>query len=297
MDSGEKEFSIAELDLFRALFAKFYLSFFDRRLELYARYNQDESRAVRLLDNKGEILREIDNPRINKSHTTDLSAMVDLTDDRQDPHHGIRGYLDASHALPDSNLDPEYYTLTWDVTGYVPVNDKSTVALNYFHSDALMVNEGETNRDAIAQERYGCSGDGCPIEVLEQVENIYMHNTHGNARSLGGEKALRSYPGSRFQGAHSRLLGAELRWNFKAERRPVDLYFIKDIRTGIQLALFHETGSVADSTSEIWKDTRSSTGAGVRFIMGSGFVYRFDYATGSEGEELTVFVSYPWEDL
>jgi len=209
----------------------------------------------------------------------------------------VRGYLDISHAVPDTEMDPEFYTLTWNVTGYVPINHKSTIALNYQHSDALMIHEGSKDRNAIATNKgFDCSL-GCSQEALDVIENTYLYNTHGNARSLGGENAMRSYPGSRFTGAHSRLLGAELRWNFKAERKPIDLYFIRDIRTGVQVALFHETGTVADNTADIWKDTRSSSGIGVRFIMGSGFVYRFDYATGDEGQEMTIFVSYPWEDL
>lgn len=297
MDSEKDDFSIAELDHYSGLNLKFYLSFFDRRLELYTRHSQDESRTVRLLDSKGDVIQEIADPSIDKSHRTDFSALVDLTDDRQDPHQGLRGYMDLRHHIPDSDMDPEFYTLTWNATGYFPINDKSTVALNYQHSDALMVAEGESERSVIGLERYGCSGSDCPVEIEEQIETSYLYNTHGNARALGGENALRSYPGSRFTGAHSRLVGAELRWNFKAERKPIDLYFIRDIRTGVQVALFHETGTVADSTADVWKETRSSSGVGVRFIMGSGFVYRFDYATGDEGEELTIFVSYPWEDL
>lgn len=298
MRSDKDDFSIAELDHYRGLNFKFYLSFFDRRLELYARHSQNESRMVRLLDSKGDIVQEIADPSLDKSHHTDLSALVDLTDDRQDPHKGFRASMDLSHNIPDSDMGPEFYTLTWNATGYVPINDKSTVALNYQHSDALMVTEGETDRNSIGEQQgYQCSFNDCPTAVQEQIETSYLYNTHGNARDLGGENALRSYPGGRFVGAHSRLVGAELRWNFKADRKPIDLYFIRDIRTGVQVALFHEVGTVADSTHDIWNDTRSSSGIGVRFIMGSGFVYRFDYATGDEGEELTIFVSYPWEDL
>ncbi len=297
MESGKNDYSIAELDHYQGLSLKFYLSFFERRLEIYTRYNQSESRTVRLLDYNGDIRQEIADPSMNRSHHTDVSAVVDLTDDRQDPHHGVRGYMDVSHHTPDGDTDPEFYTLTWNVTGYLPINHKSTIALNYQHSDALMVSKGETDKDAISQSSYRETFADLSQEARLQVENSYLYNTHGNARSLGGENALRSYPGDRFTGAHSRLIGAELRWNFKAERKPIDLYFIRDIRTGVQVALFHEIGTVADNASDIWKDTRSSSGVGVRFIMGSGFVYRFDYATGDEGEEMTIFVSYPWEDL
>jgi len=38
----------------------------------------------------------------------------------------------------------------------------------------------------------------------------------------------------------------------------------------------------------------TSAGAGTRVVTSSGFVYRFDVATGQEGPEVILFVDYPW---
>ncbi|MGB0708817.1 MAG: hypothetical protein ACPGTI_16615, partial [bacterium] len=65
-------------------------------------------------------------------------------------------------------------------------------------------------------------------------------------------------------------------------------------RTGFQLAFFYETGTVAEQREDLWTKSRNSTGLGARLVTGSGFIYRFDVATGSEGAETTLFVDYPW---
>ncbi|MCZ6749217.1 MAG: hypothetical protein O7D96_07980, partial [SAR324 cluster bacterium] len=104
----------------------------------------------------------------------------------------------------------------------------------------------------------------------------------------------RSYPQDRFQGAHTAFYGAEFRWNLTDELTPFDYLFWKDVRTGIQLAFFGETGTVAESRGKLWDESRESYGMGLRLITGSGSVYRADYATGDEGGELTVFFFYPW---
>ena len=51
---------------------------------------------------------------------------------------------------------------------------------------------------------------------------------------------------------------------------------------------------MADTSSEIWKEKRTSAGAGTRVVTSSGFVYRFDVATGKEGPEVILYVDYPW---
>ena len=88
--------------------------------------------------------------------------------------------------------------------------------------------------------------------------------------------------------------GAEFRWNLTDENKPFDLLFIRDVRTGVQLAFFYEEGSVADTSEQLWDEKRTSQGAGVRLVTSSGFVYRFDLATGQEGREVILFVDYPW---
>ncbi len=80
--------------------------------------------------------------------------------------------------------------------------------------------------------------------------------------ALGGSSRLRSYAGGRFSGAHTEFYGYEFRWNLTDENTPFDLYFIKDFRTGFQLAFFYETGTVAEQREDLWTKSRNSTGLG-----------------------------------
>ena len=82
--------------------------------------------------------------------------------------------------------------------------------------------------------------------------------------------------------------------NLSDEKSAFDWYFIKDIRTGFQIAFFYEEGSVADVESDLWNEKRTSAGIGTRLVTGSGFVYRLDYATGKEGGSTIVIFDYPW---
>ena len=44
---------------------------------------------------------------------------------------------------------------------------------------------------------------------------------------------------------------------------------------------------MAEQREDLWAKSRNSTGLGARLVTGSGFIYRFDVATGSEGAETT----------
>lgn len=87
---------------------------------------------------------------------------------------------------------------------------------------------------------------------------------------------------------------AEFRWNLSEETTPFDYFIWKDVRTGMQVAFFAETGSVADTTGELGDKFASSYGAGFRLVSASGNVYRADLATGDEGAETTLIFFYPW---
>ncbi len=295
MDSGKDDYSVAVFDSMESLSVDSTLSFWERRLEVQLSHYRQSVRMTSLKNPDGSLLAEFADPQTRFSSNWNIQMLLDLTDDRQDPREGIRFYMQGYRANPDTRFDPDYYTLTWNTTAYIPVFNQSTLALHYQRSDAYITREGEVDFNAVAAELgYDCSL-GCSSAIENEIHNRMAYNRYGNATSLGGEGALRSYPGDRFTGAHSQLLGAELRFNFSAEREPIDIFFMKDIRTGLQLAVFHEVATVTDLRRELWDTTRSSSGVGLRLIMGSGFVYRFDYASGDEGGEMTIFVSYPWE--
>lgn len=107
---------------------------------------------------------------------------------------------------------------------------------------------------------------------------------------IGGTRLTATADERRFE-----AFGAEVRWNLTDESTPFDIYVMKDIRTSVQVALFYEIGSAADSRGELWKLYRQSYGSGLRVVTASGLVYRFDLAAGDEGAQPSVFFQYPWE--
>ena len=111
---------------------------------------------------------------------------------------------------------------------------------------------------------------------------------------IGGYERLRSYPGGRFVGAHTIHYAAEFRWNLTEEATPFDYFIWKDVRTGLQVAFFAETGSVADTEDELGDKFASSYGVGFRLVSASGNVYRADIAAGGEGSETSLIFFYPW---
>ena len=129
----------------------------------------------------------------------------------------------------------------------------------------------------------------------EYVANTVAANTYGTASSLGGRSSLRSYPDDRFSGAHTAFIGTEFRWNITEESKPFDIKLVKDIRTGIQVAFFYEIGTVSETWSGLWDETRDSIGVGFRMVNASGSIYRADIATGDEGVSFTLIINYPWE--
>lgn len=126
------------------------------------------------------------------------------------------------------------------------------------------------------------------------MKDQVSQNRYGNSDGLGGQSRLRSYDQGRFYSANSEFIAVEFRWNLTDENTPFDIFVAKDIRTGVQLAMFYEIGTVADQKGDLWKTKRSSTGVGARLVTGSGFVYRLDVATGQEGESVVLFFGYPW---
>ena len=112
------------------------------------------------------------------------------------------------------------------------------------------------------------------------------------ATTLGGPNRLRSYPISRFYDKYSFFAGLEQRIYFQELTTPFNFILEKGVYEGIQLAFFHEIGQVSPTNnSSLFRDFKTSTGMGFRIIF-SSVVLRADYATGKEGDEVTVFIGY-----
>ena len=134
----------------------------------------------------------------------------------------------------------------------------------------------------------------CKAAEDSQVNNAILRNRNGNSDSLGGDSLLRGYSDSRYQGAHTLYYGAEFRWNLTEEFSQFDYFFWKDVRTGIQIALFYEQGTVSETAGALGQTWRSDSGVGFRVVTASGAVFRADYAVGQEGSQTVIIVNYPF---
>jgi len=302
LDTEKEEYNFLEASDINGNHTELTVSFFDRMLEVYAEYFYQSVKLDRVRDSEGEIIVDIDDPEPQEVKNYEFGVLLDYTDDRLDPRSGIRLNISRLQSPSESEFDPEYYSIDYNVTGFIPIGKFSTFAINFFRSDAVVTREGETDKGEIM------SNLGMPCESLtnaaliqeciqsrdELVNSTWAANKYGTASSLGGRSRLRAYPGSRFIGAHTLFLGSEFRWNLTDEFTPFDIWIMKDIRTAVQLAFFYEVGSVSDSTSELGQQIRDSYGSGVRIVTGSGLVYRIDVALGDEGSAVTMIADYPW---
>lgn len=230
-----------------------------------------------------------------------LGTTIDLTDDRLDPRRGHRVELAVRLPTPADADRSEYFVADLNLTGYVPVRRWDTLALNLYHSRAIVTRRGELDFATLqttdglncAQYPAGPERDDCLATEAKYLDALIDNNRYGTAASLGGTQRLRAYDNYRFFAGQALFYGVEYRWNLTDERTPFNIYIARGIRTGIQLAAFWERGMVADHTRDLFKDGRVSYGVGARLIL-SGVIIRLDYADGAEGFQSQLFITYPW---
>ncbi len=297
MDSGKDDYNLIEVDQVLNYHAKLTLSLYERQLELYAVLDQQRARVIKVRDHEGNIIADLKDPFISESKKKRLGLLVDYTDDYLNPKKGVRFSAEYIPSEAASELDPEFYTIDKSLSLYYPLLDSLTWAFNVFASDAYVTKEGETDREIIKNDLgLNClSYDSACLKAEDDLINMMINmRKNGTATGLGGDKRLRSYPGDRYSGAHTFYSSTELRWNVSEGIHPFNFWIWKDIATGLQLAFFHEIGSVSEKLSDLGDITRESYGMGFRLVSASGFVYRADYAQGHDGGELTVMFAYPW---
>ena len=282
------------------LLAQATLTFDERRYEMYVRMLGGRGRQLEVLDKDGQAFPAVDTSWKSGRSVT-LGGSIDLTDDRVDPRTGVR--FEIASRLPSSNSQDssEYFVNDYNLTGYVPTRKWDTLALNLFYSRAHVTRQGLTD-PILLQQRYGLNcaqypagpdRDACMVTEEKLLTGLLANNQYGTATALGGTQRLRSFENGRFYAGQALFYGIEYRWNLTDERTPFNIYVAKGVRTGIQLAAFWERGSVADHSSELLKDGRSSYGIGARVVL-SGVVIRFDLARGNEGTQTQLFITYPW---
>lgn len=299
MESKKDDYVLVSVDEMEFTGLRATASFFDKMLEFYSMAYLANFRLDSIRNKDGDLLLKASDIGSQDTKFYIFGMMADYTDDRLDPRKGIRFDTSLDYSPPNGNEGADFYQHNYNLTAYIPVGKRSTWVLNYYRSDANVLKEGETDYDTLAENMgLDCSALTDPGERRDcesVINNSLIANKYGSATSLGGRSRLRSYPEGRFSGAHTQFYGTEFRWNLTEEMTPFDIGFMKDIRTGIQVAFFYERGSVAEKIGELNQNERYSYGTGVRMVTASGLVYRLDGATGDEGFEMTVIINYPWE--
>ncbi|MCV6609005.1 MAG: hypothetical protein OIF32_12400 [Campylobacterales bacterium] len=295
MDTKKNDYFILSVDKMEFLATRLTLSYYERMLEFYILNYYNRFKLGNITDIDGNIETKSDGNYASSSIYTS-GFIFDYTDDRTDPRGGIRFETSVNYTPKKSKEKSKYYVWDRSVTGYIPVGRQSTIAVNYFRSDSILQEKGETDFYKVAEDisvKNCIQGSGKSCE--DYVNNQIAENRYGTASSIGGRSRLRAYTEKRFFGAHTEFYGAEFRWNMTEEKSLFDLWFMKDMRTNVQTAFFYEVGSVADDIKDLGKTTRDSYGMGLRMLTGSGLVYRLDMATADEGSEVTMIINYPWE--
>jgi outer membrane protein assembly factor BamA len=300
MKTSANDFILAELD--HAVFtgARLTYTMFDRRLEFYGVLYKNESRLSAIRDSDGNLIQSTVDSQTSKSETYTYGMRLDLTDDYIDPRRGIRAETSMWHSPPNDDEASDFDIFELNLTGYMPMGSRNTLALNYFQADTLVNRQGQTDPSIVEADlgldcSTGSEQDQASCQSI--VNNTVAENTFGSVGSLGGLSRLRSYPEDRFKGSHAKFIGVEFRWNLVEETKPFNYFFAKDIRTVIQLAAFYERGAISDNKDELWNTMRDSYGIGARLVTKSGLIFRADIATGDEGEEISIIFGFPWESF
>ncbi|MCP4296208.1 MAG: hypothetical protein GY786_11425 [Proteobacteria bacterium] len=296
MDTEKDDFQFVELSKVNNNQAKIMLSLFDRRVELSFQYFQQAVAIPRMLDAEGNVVTDFNPVYESESTNYEGKLILDYTDDRQDPLKGVRLDLARITTPEGDEGDPVFYLDNISLSAYLPIGKSSTLALNYYTSDAVVTKKGDTDQNVVLAKLGLKCGSYALCDDYEKglIDSFVAGNTNGSSNSLGGDTRLRAYPSGRFAGAHTLYYSAEFRWNFATEVTPFDFWIWKDVATGFQLALFHEVGSVSELAKDIGEKTRTSSGVGFRMVSASGFVYRLDYASGDEGGAPTMMFGYAW---
>ena len=299
MDSRKDDFILPYWEGYSNL-GHLALTFDERRYECYARFMNSSGRMTRLLDKDHNQFSNVDKS-LHTENSLNLGFTVDLTDDLQDPRQGAR-----LEGVRRTTFEQQYLTSSFDVydlslTGYLPVGMSSTWAFNAFYSGTQRRSAASTDR-AELQKKIGlnCAASPdpaakaqCDAAEKQFLDDRIAFNRHGMATYLGGTQRLRAYPNGRFFSGKAVFYGTELRLNLTDEKTPMDWFFLRGVRTNLQLALFAEVGGVADWAVDLHKEMRAAYGAGFRALF-SGVTIRLDLGFGDQGAQTQLFLDYPW---
>ncbi|MDX2470047.1 MAG: hypothetical protein QNL04_05660 [SAR324 cluster bacterium] len=303
LDTAADDYNIYQIGDGSGSGGQISLKLAEQRLQFYYVGFTSSSTLQSVKDKDSNVLFETDGAEATTAKSKTTGAILDLTDDWSDPRAGLRASFTRAGAegLESDSTAPEQYTEDVNVTMYIPIGKQSVWLFNYYTSDAVVTKEGLTDRTTLRSLMFGdvdctTSADptACESTIEQSLDDTVAANQYGTSSSLGGPGRLRAFPFARFRGAHTQFYGTEVRWNLTDEKTAFNFWLIKDVRTSIQLAAFHEQGSVAETKEDLSLAHKTSTGLGFRLVTGSGLVWRMDVAHGEDGNATQVIVSYPW---
>ena len=263
------------------------------QLEFYYAYSDASVKPYGLVDPNGTFYNTQTAGIIESPRGYRYGLYLDDTDNRRDPRIGYR-FQYEKWGQPSSRAgNSEYFQEDYNLSGYIPVlaEGKGVLVLNQFYGSSTVIKKG-----TIDQSQFFCNNieaPGCQAILDELYERQVAEAENGKATSLGGTNRLRGYGTNRFYDSYTNFRGAEFRWYVHEVQEAFNFFLEKGTFAGLQLAFFYEQGTVSPDKASLWKNMRSSYGAGTRFIFNT-IIVRIDRGFGKEGGETTFFVGYPF---
>ena len=265
----------------------------DNQLEAYYAYSDAAVKPYGLVDPNGTFYNAQNAGIIESPRGYRYGLYVDDTDNRRDPRIGYRFQYEIWGQPSSRAGNSEYYQEDYNLTGYIPViaENKGVLVLNQFFGSSTVIKKG-----TIDQSQYVCNNSarpGCQAILNELYARQVAEAENGKATSLGGTNRLRGYRTNRFYDSYTNFRGVEFRWYVHEAQNAFNYILEKGTFAGLQLAFFYEEGTVSPDKGSLWKNMRSSYGAGTRFLFNT-IIVRIDRGYGKEGGQTTFFVGYPF---
>ena len=266
---------------------------FDNQLEAYYGYTDAAVKPYGLVDPNGTFYNAQNAGIIESPRGYRYGLYLDDTDNRRDPRIGYRFQYEKWGQPSSREGNSEYYQEDFNLSGYIPVlsENKGVLVLNQFFGSSTVLKKG-----TVDQSQFVCDNTakpGCQAILNELYARRVAEAENGKATSLGGTNRLRGYRTNRFYDSYTNFRGVEFRWYVHEVQKAFNYILEKGTFAGLQLALFYEEGTVSPDKGSLWKNMRTSYGAGTRFLFNT-IIVRIDRGFGEEGGQTTFFVGYPF---
>ena len=266
---------------------------FDNQLEAYYGYTDAVVKPYGLVDPNGTFYNAQNAGIIESPRGYRYGLYLDDTDNRRDPRIGYRFQYEKWGQPSSREGNSEYYQEDFNLSGYIPVlsENKGVLVLNQFFGSSTVLKKGTVEKSQFVCDN--TAKPGCQATLNELYARQVAEAENGKATSLGGTNRLRGYRTNRFYDSYTNFRGAEFRWYVLEVQKAFNYILEKGTFAGLQLALFYEEGTVSPDKGSLWKNMRTSYGAGTRFLFNT-IIVRIDRGFGEEGGQTTFFVGYPF---